>query len=383
MRQAQLTAGPQGLGRQVFRVVDAPALADEWRPELRFLVLPTTGTDARRLQATTAQLGNAWPIQSNELQAGDVVVPTAGGTKLTVLLRESDEHHALFLTNRCNSRCLMCSQPPTAHDDGWLVQEAIDAVRHIRQAPVNLGITGGEPLLLGPQLRQLLDVIHQQLPHTAVDLLTNARLLADPALAHGLLQGLATPVRWLVPLYGAADFVHDHVVQAPGAYEQTLAGLLMLQEHGQAIQLRIVLIQPVLEQLPTLCEFIGRNLPFVQEVALMACEPTGYALANRELCEVDLQHWRPTLQAATQALRRHRIPFVLMNTPLCAIDPALWPQARRSISDWKQTYAPACQGCAVRGDCAGLFAWHARGWAPAPVRAITQEEQATWEEQAT
>ena len=47
------------------------------------------------------------------VEEGDVVVPHAAKGEIIVLLRESDTHHALFMTNRCNSRCLMCSQPPT------------------------------------------------------------------------------------------------------------------------------------------------------------------------------------------------------------------------------------------------------------------------------
>lgn len=370
MRRIQVAAGPRGLARDVYRVVNAETFADEWRPDLKFLVLSPVGAAAHRLKATVTQLANAWLVHSGELEAGDVVVSSGIGARLTVLFRESDEHHSIFLTNRCNSRCLMCSQPPTAQDDGWLVGEAIEAIRHIRNAPANLGITGGEPLLLRSQLRNFLDAVHQWLPHTSVDVLTNARLLAETNLAHELLHGLSAGVRWLVPLYGPVDFMHDYIVQSPGAFEQTLAGLLQLHKHGQAIQLRIVLIRPVLEQLNVLCEFIGRNLPFVQEVALMACEPTGYALANREICEVNLQQWRSMLQAATQTLRHHCVPFVLMNAPLCAIEPALWPQARRSISDWKQIYAPACDDCDVRSDCAGLFAWHTQGWTPAPVQAV-------------
>ncbi|MEW8333806.1 MAG: hypothetical protein AB2692_22940, partial [Candidatus Thiodiazotropha sp.] len=88
----------------------------------------------------------------------------------------------------------------------------------------------------------------------------------------------------MVSLYGHADFLHDFVVQANGAFNETLNGLLNLKARGQSIQLRIVLIRPVLNLLPALCDFIGNNLPFVTEVALMGCEPTGFALANAELC---------------------------------------------------------------------------------------------------
>ena len=44
-----------------------------------------------------------------------------------------------------------------------------------------------------------------------------------------MLQGLNAPVAWLVPLYGHCDFLHDFVVQSPGAFEETIEGLLTLK----------------------------------------------------------------------------------------------------------------------------------------------------------
>ncbi|MDQ8035569.1 MAG: His-Xaa-Ser system radical SAM maturase HxsC, partial [Bordetella sp.] len=203
---------------------------------------------------------------------------------------------------------------------------------------------------------------------------TNGRLFADARIVAQVLGELAVPVRWLVPLYGHADFVHDFVVQARGAFDETLAGLLALQAHGQEIQLRIVLIEPVLQVLPQLAGFIGRNLPFVREVALMGCEPIGFALANRELCEVDLTEWSGALEQAARVLRRHAILHLLMNVPLCALPRPLWPLARQSISDWKNVYAAECEGCTAKKDCSGLFAWHEKGWKPAPLSAIEAGE---------
>lgn len=360
---------------RVHRVVGYEQVAREWQPDLNFLV--TIQSDAERVgveKLRAAGLQNLHWAQSRVMEEGDVVVPHVAKGEVIVLLRESDNHHALFLTNRCNSHCLMCSQPPTANDDSWLVEEAIDAIRHIRKAPQVLGFTGGEPLLLGSGLRRILDKLTALHPHTQAEVLTNGRLFSERQLAKSILDGLSTPVRWLVPLYGHADFVHDFVVQSPNAFDETIAGLLELQAHKQEIQLRIVLIEPVLQVLPELAGFIGRNLPFVNEVALMGCEPIGFALANRELCEVNLNGWSATLEQASRILRRHTQPHLFMNAPLCALPKSLWPSARKSISDWKNVYAVECEGCAVKSDCSGLFAWHEKGWTPAPLIRISASE---------
>jgi His-Xaa-Ser system radical SAM maturase HxsC len=306
-----------------------------------------------------------------EFEPGDVVALEPNGRTAEVILRASDMHHTVFLTNRCNSRCVMCSQPPTADDDSWRIEEAYQVARHMTWSPPVLGFTGGEPLLLGTSLREILEQYAAYLPGSQFDVLTNARLAADEALARVVLEDLDAPVSWMVPLYGHAPFLHDYVVQADGAFDQTLSGLLNLQHYGQPVQLRVVLIRPVLQVLPSLADFIARNLPFVREVALTGCEPVGFALAHREDCEVDLRQWQAELRAAIYRLQRSELPVIVMNVPLCALDRDLWSFAHQSISDWKRVFAPQCVHCEVRDKCCGLFAWYERGWAPTAVSPIS------------
>ncbi|MFZ6731200.1 His-Xaa-Ser system radical SAM maturase HxsC [Undibacterium sp. Ji42W] len=372
MRRISATYSEE-MERRVYRVVAYDNLHTEWQEHLHFAVLVQSDeakTGTTRLQQSGLH-NIAW-VDSLDIEPGDIIVPNQQKSQVTVVYRESDVHHSLFMTNRCNSNCLMCSQPPTKQDDSWLIAEALDIIAHIRVSPPTLGLTGGEPVLLGSALRTIIDAIQIQHPTTRIEILSNGRLLKDATLAQSLTVNLASNVSWLVPLYGHADFIHDFVVQSPGAFEETIAGLLNLQEHQQPIQLRIVLIDPVLRVLPELCQFIGRNLPFVNVVALMACEPIGYALANQDQCEVDLLEWGDQLLASAKTLQRHAVPFLLMNAPLCALPSQLWPYARRSISDWKNVYAEECHDCQVKAQCSGLFAWYERGWKPTKIKAIEE-----------
>jgi His-Xaa-Ser system radical SAM maturase HxsC len=372
MRHIKASFDPLAV-RRAHQVVAFDDLASTWNSDLAYMIPVIGAAEIERVESLRARgLANIFWIESAELEAWDVVVPEPRSGKIIVSYRDSDLHHSLFLTNRCNSNCLMCSQPPTKQDDGWLVDEAIDIVRHIANSPSTLGLSGGEPLLLGKRLREVLTAVKNSHPYTRVDVLTNGRLFSSPDVAAAVLDGLSMSVQWLVPLYGHADMMHDFVVQSPGAFEETVEGLLVLQGHAQAIQLRIVLVRPVLEQLEELCSFIGRNLPFVREVALMACEPIGFALANRELCEVDLTEWRESLVRSSKALSRHGVRHLFMNTPLCSIPRELWSKAHRSISDWKQVYSKECSRCAVKEECSGLFAWHERGWAPTKIIPIEE-----------
>lgn len=357
----------------IYRAVHLEQLALQWKAELQFLVIAKNESDILSTKNLfEAGLDNVSWALADGLESGDIVLLGTNRSELMVVYREHDTHHSIFLTNRCNSYCLMCSQPPTSHDDSWLVQEALEIVRHIRISPPVIGITGGEPLLLGYNLRKVIEEIFTRHPSTTVEILSNGRLLSQKETVENVLNGLTKKVRWLIPLYGHADFLHDYIVQVRGAFEETLDGLLTLQEYKQAIQIRIVLIKPVLELLPDLCAFIGRNLPFIQEVSLMTCEPIGFALANKDDCNVDLSDWHENLLIATRILDHHRIRYLFMNTPLCALPSQLRSAAHRSISDWKATYAPDCSHCAVKSQCCGLFVWYKRGWKPTQITPIKE-----------
>ena len=295
--------------RTIARAVTIRNIAAQWQPGLSWLVQVDTKNDIEAYEriagsglsdiyaliqshaAASAFEAPSVVVQPGAVEAGDVVAITPGRGEVQVLYRSSDAHHTVFLTNRCNNQCVMCSQPPTSHDDGWLIEEAKQIAAHIGGAPSVLGFTGGEPLLLKKGLTDIFKTFCQCLPETQFEVLTNGRLLSDAELSKQVLSGLPDRISWMVPLYGHADFLHDAVVRAPGAFDETVGGLLNLHSYGQRIQLRVVLISPVLEILPDLCRFVTINLPFVREVALMGCEPTGFALANRASCEVDIRKY--------------------------------------------------------------------------------------------
>ena len=67
-------------------------------------------------QKDSTQPGIYQCVRLDQLQEGDVVAVHPNGLVET-LYREESPHNALFITDRCNSNCLMCSQPPKDRDD--------------------------------------------------------------------------------------------------------------------------------------------------------------------------------------------------------------------------------------------------------------------------
>lgn len=65
--------------------------------------------------------------------------------------------NTLFVTEQCNNHCIMCCQPPKRKDD--IDRLFSENIRLIRTAPKGLkvlGISGGEPTLLGDKLFELI-----------------------------------------------------------------------------------------------------------------------------------------------------------------------------------------------------------------------------------
>jgi His-Xaa-Ser system radical SAM maturase HxsC len=284
----------------------------------------------------------------------DVVHLYSDGT-VQVLYRRRSEHNSILLTERCNSACLMCSQPPREVQDDYRVDNILQLFELVSPETRELGLTGGEPTLLGDGLLRIVQKGRDVLPNTGLHLLTNGRLFKDAAFAAAF-GAIKHPDLMLgIPLYSDVDWRHDYVVQAKGAYDETLEGLYNLAMNGVPIQLRVVLHAQTVDRLPRLAEFIVRNIPFVHHVALMGLEMFGYTLLNLNEVWIDPAAYAPQLEAATRALVLSGIETRIFNHQLCTIPRSVWPFAVKSISDWKNVYLPECESCSVKTDCGGFF----------------------------
>jgi His-Xaa-Ser system radical SAM maturase HxsC len=159
-----------------------------------------------------------------------------------------------------------------------------------------------------------------------------------------------------VPLYSDIASLHDHVVQAEGAFDETIRGLMNLARFGQRIELRIVLHKLTVDRLPEFAEFVARNLPFVDHVALMGLELMGYTKMNMDALWIDPVDYQPSLRDAVKILVSGKVTPIIFNHQLCLLDRSLWPFSAKSISDWKNEYVDACGTCSVKRDCGGFFA---------------------------
>ncbi|SDT31841.1 His-Xaa-Ser system radical SAM maturase HxsC [Pseudomonas asplenii] len=317
------------------------------------------------------------PRDLEVVKPGDVVSVGPESNRVRVLYRRGSNSNLLFMTDRCNSLCLMCSQPPKDIDDRWHIDENLKLIELMDPGVEQLGISGGEPTLYRDGLLAIIAHAKAVLPEKSLHLLSNGRLLCDSSWIEDLKHVGHTQLTWGVPLYADNAADHDHVVQAPGAFSETIAGLYNLHRAGQRIEIRVVLSKLTATRLPELAHFIFRNLPFASHVALMGIENTGLAKKNYEMLWIDPADYQEQLKRAAWFLDIRGLAVSIYNLPLCVLDPVLRNFYRQSISDWKNLFIDACQSCAATESCAGFFKSHSERWQSRNIRALSREELIT------
>ena len=250
--------------------------------------------------------------------------------------------------------CLMCSQPPRDANDGWILDEITAALPLIDPETRSLGFTGGEPLLDWRGFISLLQDCRERLPNTAIHVLSNGRAFADSKVVAAW-AGVHHPNLTVgIPIYSVVDHVHDYVVQAMGALDETSLGILKLKDKGQRVEVRVVL-HVTAPRIVETCTWIARNMPFVDHVALMGLENTGFAIANAELLWIDPIDYQSELADAVDLLVSAKLNVSVYNLQRCVLDRSVWPYSVQSISDWKNGYIDDCYRCIEKDRCSGFF----------------------------
>ncbi|OBQ56925.1 His-Xaa-Ser system radical SAM maturase HxsC [Tamlana sp. s12] len=291
----------------------------------------------------------------DHLSEDDIVSIDKRGN-IRTLYRVNSRQNSLFVTERCNSNCLMCSQPPKDIDDimhHHNIHKKL--IPLIPKSCKELGITGGEPTILGDLFIELLSILKNELPQTEIHVLTNGRSFAINALAQKISEVNHPRIMFGIPLYSDYYQIHDYVVQSKDAYYQTLMGISNLKRYGIRVELRMVLHEITISRLENYSKFIYKNLPFVDHVAFMGLEIMGFTKANLDKLWIEPSEYIIPLEKAVLYLASKKINVSIYNTPLCLLPFTLWEFAVKSISDWKNIYFDECEKCAVKVQCGGFF----------------------------
>jgi His-Xaa-Ser system radical SAM maturase HxsC len=310
---------------------------------------------------------------------GDVIHVNSANNNIVNVHRVDSSHNSLFATEECNSNCIMCSQPPRIDGVETRVNDLLEHIEMIPRSCENIGITGGEPLLLGKGYLKIIESIRERFGDSiSTHVLTNGRLFYYSNIAKDCAEYGPSDCMYGVPLYSDNPVEHDFITQSEGSFRETTIGLHNMAAYNLDVEIRMVLQKGTYERLPQWAEFVTKNFPFARHVALMGLEIMGHTNKNRSSVWVDPVDYLDQLREACAILDRARMKFSIYNLPLCLLPEDIWPWARQSISDWKNDFFPECESCCVNDSCSGAFTsglkLHSRGIQPFEHRPRMVEE---------
>ena len=308
-------------------------------------------TDGETINGDKPCVGNVKKL--DEFNEGDVVLINQKG-EIVFLFEIKSRHNAIFATERCNHRCIMCPQPPVTEEEDKTPFN-MKLISLIDKHTQEVGITGGEPTLIGDKLFDLIKQIEKYQPKAGISLLTNGVKFADKSYALKLAQCRHHDLQIDVPIFSDIADEHNRIVGAKTFYK-TVQGLYNLALFHQRIGLRIVVHKQTYKRLPQLADYIYHNFPFVSQVAFLQMETTGNADTNLDELWIDPYDYNEELKQAVLLLANRGICTRIYNAQLCVLPPEIRDFAVNAISDWKDTYLPECEGCKIREQCGGLFA---------------------------
>lgn len=296
-----------------------------------------------------------------EFNDGDVVLIDKDG-RVVFLYERNSSHNAILATELCNHRCVMCPQPPVLMEKNRTAfnQRLISLFDVSTQ---EIGITGGEPTMLGNELFDLIRSIQKHTPKAGISILSNGARFSDLSYARELASCKHFDLQVDIPIFSDIPSEHNKIVGAKTFYK-TVQGLYNLARYRVRIGIRIVIHKQTYKRLPQFAEYIYRNFPFVSQVAFMQMEMIGLALDNQNEVWIDPYEYKYDLEQAVLHLADRGMNPVIFNAQLCILPPSIRQYAHRSISSWKGIYIDECIGCSLQEQCAGFFNanrnWHSK-----------------------
>lgn len=346
---------------KVFRIVDDNFLAI-WKkygivvemPKKKHIFCKNVLTYKNDIQKNKCGVASLSIDFLKTLHIGDIVSLDYQGNAV-VLWKSGDEDNLLYLTDFCNSHCIMC--PQTAEEENRNFYELSRTVLGlIEDKPKYLCLTGGEPTFIKDKYIEVTTTIKDKFPKIALQVLTNGKNLSDFAFVKKCVLNSPVDTLYAIPLYSGNGALHDKIVGAKGSFEKSIYGILNLYRLYQKIELRIVVTKDNYLDLQNIAHFIYWNFPFVFRIAFMGMETHGMAEENLNDVWIEPIEYMTELKEAVLYLHMRQLNVVVYNLPYCILDEEIRTFSADSISKWKKIFLAECMNCQWSDKCAGIFA---------------------------
>lgn len=296
------------------------------------------------------------PYENESLCHGDVVEFGENG-KIRKLHDGKDSSALIYLTNQCNSNCIMCpdSVKLRTMENTVTVDSVLEYISLLPTDLEHIDITGGEPTLLKQALPDVIRRAGEQAEQAELLMLSNGRSFASQKYAACFGEFAEKKLRIEIPIHSANPQKHDFIAGCTGSFAQTKAGIHNLLANKVEVGIRIVVSKLNYRELDAVIELVHTEFPQIRLVHIMGMEMLGNAWHNREKVWVEFDEAQPYLQRAVQTCFACGIDPGLYNFPLCLFESRYWYCYKNSISGYKIRYQEECKKCQEQGRCGGFF----------------------------
>lgn len=269
---------------------------------------------------------------------------------------ESDDN-TIFITNKCNSNCIMCPVSDVARKTSDIkdINQIMKICKQIPSDTPHITITGGEPFMLKKDIFIMFEYMKEYLNDIEYLLLTNGRIFADDEYFELFLKSAPDNLMIGIPIHGYDDITHDGITRSKGSFKQTKKGIKKLLAAGIRIEIRIVVSKLNISFINEIADLIIREFKGAYSIKVMGLEMLGNARINFDKVWIDYNEAFSKSKEAIEKMIMHGFDVGLYNFPLCCVDSRFWNIAEKSISDYKVRFLEECEICRKKELCGGMF----------------------------
>ncbi len=284
----------------------------------------------------------------------------------------------LKLSFQCNNRCVFCVQGDKRDTEPCRPADDVRAQLERHRARCDAVVfTGGEVTLRDDLLDQVR--VARDLGYRAIQVQTNGRRMSYAPYVDALIDAGVTE---LAPaIHGADAATHDALVQARGAFKQTVRGIRHARSRGLPVVLNSVIVRQNVAQLPAMVR--GFVTLGVRQSQFAFVHALGTAAQRFDTVVPRYAAVYPYLREALLLGERAGLRMMAEAVPLCwmrglerFVSEAYMPETTvvdsqvtiASYADWRhaegKAHGPACATCTWRRRCEGPWREYADafGW---------------------
>ncbi len=271
----------------------------------------------------------------------------------------------ICLWNKCNSKCIMCTNPSDFQDrDPFEDYSFTKLKRRIIAAKIfdkdgnliddKIILTGGEPTI-HPDFFKILSFIRKKFPPVIIELDTNGRRFYYPSFTKKVL-GFGR-INIYTSLHGFDSKTHDAITRTRGSFSQTIKGIenvLRYKTLGlHQLELRIIITKLTYQYAEKILRFIKEKFPGVDRVVIIFMEMEGQAGKNFKIVGLTHSQFKKFIPKIAKWIDKFK-EFRFYHFPLCTIEPSLWKYTWRTLPEYEVTFVTDCKNCFYRKYCLGV-----------------------------